>query len=490
MISHLKSNNFFGQMMILIGILVAVPLFVLFFYPQDSYQAYAFMIPAFSSIILGIIICMMKPQIHFKDNWKSSIHVGSLSVLYAWILGVLLGALPFYISGQLTFVQSLFEAVSGWTTTGLSVVDVTKINHLFQFHRCFMQFCGGLGFIMMILLFIQEKQAANLYDAEGHPDRLQPQLINTARTIFLIYFAWLMIGSILYYIFGMNWFDSIFHAMCSLSTGGFSTQVNSIGEYNSIMIEWITIVLMIVGTTNFAVLLLMIKGKWKDVFKVSELRLFAVLTIVFTILIALGLSYSLYISFSEGFRHAVFNVVSALSTTGYSTMPYSSWPPFTVLLLIILMIIGGGYGSTAGGIKLVRIYIGYKLLRLSFVKRLTSKRKIHKIYYYRAQGKTEINSDLAYNTLSYILIYIILFVIGTVLVALFAQCDLQSAMFDFASSLGTVGLSIGITGPTTNAAVLIVEMFGMLLGRLEIYVFFVGFASLFQIAKTKLKHIS
>lgn len=478
-----KSNNYFGQFLILIGILLLIPLITVIFYPEDISQMYAFVIPAVWAIILGLCICYIRPKRKSPQNWRSSIHEGSLTVLYAWLIGIVLGAMPFVISGQLTFVQALFEAVSGWTTTGLSVVDVTKVNHLFQFHRCFMQFCGGLGFIMMILFFVQENQAANLYNAEGHPDRLEPRLINTVRMIFGIYFVSLILGSILYYIFGMNWFDSIFHAMCSLSTGGFSTQVDSIGAYHSIAIEWVTILLMIIGTTNFAVLLLMVKRKWREVEKISELRLFTVLVIISTILIAIMLSYSLYLSISDGLRVAVFNVVSALSTTGYATMSYQSWPTTAVFILIILMIIGGGYGSTAGGMKLTRVYIAYQTLKKTFREKISSKRSVNKIYHYRAQGRTEINATLMQDTMSYILIYLLIYVVGTILMSYFAQCDLQSAMFEFASALGTVGLSIGLTGPQTSAIVLIIEMCGMLLGRLEIFVVFIGISAMFYKAK-------
>lgn len=475
----LKSNNYYGQFLILIGMLLLVPLVTIIFYPQDINQIYAFVIPSLIAIFLGLGICYVHPRRMLPDNWRTSIHEGSLTVLYAWLIGIVLGSMPFVISRQLSFVQALFEAVSGWTTTGLSVVDVTKVNHLFQFHRCFMQFCGGLGFIMMILFFVQENQAANLYDAEGHPDRLEPRLINTVRMIFGIYSVSLIIGSFLYYIFGMNWFDSIFHAMCSLSTGGFSTQVESIGAYKSIAIEWVTILLMIIGTTNFAVLLLMVKRKWKQVIKISELKLFTVLVITFTIIVAVSLSYSLYISVSESLRIAVFNVVSALSTTGYATMSYQDWPTLAVFALIVLMLIGGGYGSTAGGMKLTRVYIAFQTLKKTFRQKLSSKRSVNKIYHYRAQGRTEINASLMQDTVSYILIYFIIFLIGTGLITLFLNCDLQSAMFEFASALGTVGLSVGLTGPQTPAIILIIEMCGMLLGRLEIFVVFIGISGHF-----------
>ena len=150
----LKSNNYFGKFLILIGILLLVPLSIVLFYPEDIKQVYAFIIPSFVSIIIGFVICYFNPIRTVKRTWRGSLHDGSITVLFAWFSGVFFGSLPFVLSKQLTFVQALFEAVSGWTTTGLSVVDVTKVNHLCQFHRCFMQFCGGLGFIMLILFSV------------------------------------------------------------------------------------------------------------------------------------------------------------------------------------------------------------------------------------------------------------------------------------------------------------------------------------------------
>ena len=172
-----------------------------------------------------------------------------------------MGALPFVLSGLLNPIQAVFEAVSGWTTTGLSVMDVEATPYIFLFHRGFMQFCGGLGFLMMMIIFVQGKQAMALYSAEGHPDKLLPNIRKTAQTICIMYCGFLVVGVLMYLVCGMNLFDSIIHTMCSLSTGGFSTRADSIGYYDSPAIEAVTIVQMLVGTTNFAALLLLTKGK-------------------------------------------------------------------------------------------------------------------------------------------------------------------------------------------------------------------------------------
>lgn len=467
-----------GKLMILIGIFVIAPILVLPWYLQELSHLSCFLIPGGGSVLLGFaIILLRKKHPDTRQNWKTSIGCSSLTVLFAWSWGVLIGALPFYLSGQLTFVQSLFEAVSGWTTTGLSVVDVTKTPFIYLFHRSFMQYCGGLGFIMVMILFISSKESMNLYSAEGHPDKIMPNIKKTAQAIFMIYHLCLVLGTVAYRMAGMSWFDGICHAMCSLSTGGFSTKLNSIGEYNSLSIEIITIILMLIGTTNFATLLLLARGKVKSFSKVSEVRFMFLLLIIFIPPTALSLAHGLDMPLGEGLRRATFDIVSAMSTTGYASMSYSEWPQFAIGILILMMLIGGGIGSTAGGMKLSRVYLMLRIAGENIKKKLLPPRSIQKPKYTKASGKASIDTSLIDDTTGFLVSYLFVYIIGTFALTVTADCSLTEAMFDFASSLGTVGLSIGITNPTTPPAALIVEMFGMFLGRLEIFIVLVGITS-------------
>lgn len=479
----LGSSNYYGKFILLIGFLIAIPLLVIPFYPMDGKDAMSFLIPAVFSIILGSLICVYGKVKVSEFNFQLNNQSGSFLVLFAWAYGIVMGGLPFVISGQLNIVQALFEAVSGWTTTGLSVLDVTQTNHIFLFHRGFMQYCGGLGFVMMMVMFVQGKQAMSMYNAEGHPDKLVPNLKKTARIILVLYLAFLVGGTLLYMIFGMNLFEGLQHAMCSLSTGGFSTRLESIGAYNSVAIEAITIVLMLIGTTNFAVLLLLVKGKFRQFFKVSEMKFLFALLAVFVPLSAFSLFYGLYLNMFESFRHALFNVVSALSTTGYATLPFDKWPAFAIGVLILMMIFGGGIGSTAGGIKLSRVYLTMRITFNNMRRRMFPTRQLQKSYFYKAQGKTPIDEALAFDTTSYVFAYLVIYVAGTLLLTAAANCSLTEAMFDFASSLGTVGLSIGITNPMTSSWALIIEMVGMMLGRLEIFVVFIGIHSGYNVLR-------
>lgn len=462
-----------GKLMIMIGLLVIAPVAILPFYPQDIGYAIYFLLTGLLSILAGGLVCAFgKREAYFSSDRLTAQRHSNNTVLFTWFWGIAVGAMPFFLSGQLRVVQSLFESVSGWTTTGLSVMDVTKTSHIFLFYRSFMQYCGGLGFVLMML--VSGKRSMDLFNAEGHPDKLMPNLRQTAQTIFEMYILFLILGTAAYIVCGMLLFDSLCHAMCSLSTGGFSTKLNSIGEYHSLPIEIVTTVLMLIGTTNFAVLLLLLRRKWRQAMQVSEVRFLLLLLLIFVPLIALSLSSELGMGLGEGLRHGLFNAASALSTTGYATTSYESWPTCAIGWMILLMLIGGGIGSTAGGLKLTRVYLILRMMGQNIKKKLLPQRCVDAPTYVKAQGRTKIDGELCSDTVGFVGCYLLLFVSGALLLTLTAGCGLEKAMFEFASALGTVGLSIGLTGTATNNATLIVEMIGMLLGRLEIFIVLTG----------------
>ncbi len=479
-----------GIMMVLIGIICLVPLAILPFYPDEAIYLPSFLIPSLLSIIAGIGIWLycqrikkQKGTLRFPEGKPEVLRRSALIVVMTWLWAILIGSLPFYMGGQLRVVQSLFESVSGWTTTGLSAMDVTQAPAVFLFHRSFMQYCGGLGFVMMMVILTSGRQDMLLFESEGHPDQLMPSLKKTARTVFCLFAVFLILGTIALALCGMSLFDAINHAMCSLSTGGFSTRSGSIGEYSSFPVDFVTIVLMLIGTTNFAVLLLLARGKIRQITRVSEVRLMFGLLALCIPLLALILKYQMGFSWLKSFQSALFDCVSALSTAGFSSMSYSQWPSAAILILIVLMLIGGGMGSTAGGIKLMRIYLSSKAIWSSTRKQIEDSDEIANIVYTRAQGTVIASKQLIRSVLNYIGLYLLVLVIGTLLICMFSNASLTESFFDFSSSLGTVGLSMGFTGPHTADSVLVVEMAGMLLGRLEIIIFFKGAYALLHLFK-------
>ena len=483
-----SDSSSIGKLSVLIGLFLAVPLIILPWYPNNRQYTVSFLVPSITSIIIGLLICVWgKRDTESSSNWRLQTGRSSLTVLFAWCWGPLIGALPFILGKQLGGFQALFEAVSGWTTTGLSVMDITDVPRIFLFHRSFMQYCGGLGFILMMIIFISNKQSMILYSAEGHPDKIMPNIKKTAQAIFILYNVFLILGSIAYRLAGMTWFDSICHCMCSLSTGGFSTKLMSIGEYNNLAIEIIAIILMLIGTTNFVALLLLIRGRVKTFFSISDVKSLFLLLAVVIPPAAISLAYRMDLSLAEGFRKSVFMIVSSLSTTGMVNMDYAECPPFIVGLLILMMVIGGEIGPTSGGIKISRVYLMLRLCAVQIKKKLNPSRYVEAPYYVKASGKEPIDRDLAEDTTGYVVAYFVIFVIGSLLMTVTANCSLTEAMFDFTSALSTVGFTIGITGPSTNVPTMIVEMIGMILGRLEIFIVIIGFTFGFGMLRDKFR---
>ena len=478
----------YGKLMLLVGILIAAPLAVIPFCPESGQYLTAFLMPSAISIALGLAVCLFTPRKEKPvTEWQSPLRKGSLPVMFTWCFAFLAGAIPFIIGGQLSFILALFESISGWTTVGLTVAEVTEMPHIFLFHRAFMQYCGGLGFIIMIAMLVRGKQNMILYSAEGHPDRIMPSLKSTSQTIFLLYSCFLVTGTAAYRLFGMELFDAICHTMSALSTAGFTTQPNSIGQYGSLPIEIITVVLMLIGSTNFAILLLLIKGKFRRVFQVSEMRFMLGLLLVFVSLATVSLMRQMGLGFGNSIRMALFGVVTTFTTSGYSTMDYSLWPSFAVGLLILLMIIGGSVGSTAGGIKLLRAYLLIRIAKENVRSRVSSAWRVTMPVYHRAQGKAPIDNTLIKDTVGFVTCYMAVYVIGSLLLTLTASCSLHDAMFEFASALGTVGISNGLTNPGASGGSLVILMIGMILGRLEVFIFFIGAYAGIQMLKQSLK---
>lgn len=472
-----------AKLTIIVGAVELVPLFLLPFYPSEIKFAPAFLVPGLGSFFLAFIINFVVKKF-FPSGIAYTKHHWTLLVLYVWFYSALMGAVPFLIATDLTFVQSVFESVSGWTTTGYTVVDVTAVPTLILFYRACTHFSGGLGFVVIVCAFVQDRNSMSLFSMEGHPDKTMPSIKETARSICAVYLSCFAIGTAAYTVCGMPLIDSMMHTMSALSTGGFSCKPGSIGDYNSRPIEAVSIALMLIGTTNFALLLLASKGKIKDFLRAGENRLLAVILICGALTGAAVLSVKTGVSYGEGIRQTLFILVSAISTTGFSIGPYANFPPFIIGMIIIVMLIGGGVGSTAAGIKLSRVLIALKSARYYLKRKISSGREINKPYYYRAQGKTVINSELATETFGHIACYLVIVFVGALLITLTASCSFQEALFDFISSMG-VGLSLGVTGPHTNSATLIVEICGMLLGRLEIAILITGIFSAFNLVSTK-----
>jgi trk system potassium uptake protein TrkH len=311
-----------------------------------------------------------------------------------------------------------------------------------------------------------------LYNAEGRSDKLMPNVRKSTKLIMTIYSGYVVAGVILYVLFGMPWFDSVNHSMAALSTGGFSIKPGSIGDYNNLGIELVTIVLMFLGTINFTAHYVLLKGEIKNFFKIGEIKFMFFLVAVITPIISFLSLSKIYGSLSESIRVGSFEVITALSTTGFSIVDgYNNWEGFSVFILIILMIIGGGAGSTAGGIKQYRVYVMFKSLIWNIRQYLLPRNIVRENAIYRPEGEYYLKKNHIIEISNFITLYLFIYAIGVLIFLLYGY-PLQDSMFEFASSLGTVGLSIGITSPDAPVVILWTQTIGMILGRLEFFVIF------------------
>lgn len=463
--------GYLGVLTIIIGVITILPILIIPFFPKENKYILNFLIPGLVAIGLGFFL---KRGVDLNQKYKLSVSQDAVIVMFTWLIACLFSSIPWLISGQLNFVQAYFESVSGWTTTGLSVINLEKTPNIYFLHRSLTQFFGGVGLVLVMVSALSATFGLRLYNSEGHSDRLLPNLLKSSRLIITIYAGYIMAGILLYIFFGMNWFHALNNSIAAVSTGGFGVTINSIGEYKSLPIELITIILMILGSTNFAANVLLFKrNSFREFFRQSELKFsLLVLSLVIPILSFSSLKL-LYESLSETFRIAIFQAISAITTTGFSTVSFNNWGSFPILIMIILMIIGGGTNSTAGGMKQYRVYLMFKNFIWELKKKFRPDNLVNEDSYIRPEGKVYIQPIHIKEATNYAFIYMVCLFVGT-LVLVFHGYPLQDSLFEFASALGTVGLSTGITMPDSPVMVLWVEIAGMLLGRLEIYVFFIA----------------
>ena len=461
--------GYIGVMLTIVGGSMIVPLLLMIVYPEIRDEFFYFFTPGVITLITGELL--RRFFLKKENEIKLSIQEGGIIVVFSWLMAVIICGMPFIISGQLTFVQAVFEAVSGLTTTGLSVVDVEKTSKAFLLWRSTMQFLGGAGLAVIMLSAIIGPRGMGLYNAEARSDKLMPNIKKSAIAIMIIYTGYILGGIILYIFAGMPWFDAVNHSIAAVSTGGFSTKAASIGYYDNVNIEFITVILMILGTINFAAHMVLFKGKIKNFFMIGEIKFLGFILFTFIPIVFYFSTANLFENISKAWRVAIFETVSALSTTGFSTVGYGNWNGFGVFVLIIAMLIGGGTGSTAGGIKQYRVYVLLKSLWWN-IKSFTLPKRIYKQYYImRPEGKYYVNDKHMTEVTSILTIYLATFIV-CVLILLANGYDIKESMFEIASCLSTVGLSLGVTSPDAPTVVLLTESAAMFLGRLEFIVVF------------------
>ena len=469
-----------GLITLLLGILILSPLMALLAWPEETAELPWFLLPGGGLALLGAALWRrMKPA----QPLALTLQEGAVIVVLCWLAAMLAGSIPFLGKTGLNFSQAVFEATSGWTTTGLSVVDVTRASHLILLYRSTMQLAGGAGLAILMLAAFGGPLGAGLSTAEGKDQQLVPHVRRSTKLVVSIYTGYVLAGVMALRWAGMDWFDAVNHSFCAVSTGGFSTKPDSIGYWNSPLVEAVLIVLMILGNLNFLTSYALLKGRFRWVFRNGEVRLQALLLPLGSCFLFLAATRFSYPGLSKAVRVAIFETVTALTTTGYSTVDYGSWSPAAMMLFIVFMLIGGGVCSTAGGIKQFRVYLMWRALCWELRRLLLPEFAVIPREVWQGESRQMVQDGQLRQVGIFIFIYLAFFFAGAGLMACYGYSVAES-LFEFASALGTVGLSVGVTGPKTPSPVLWAQTLAMLLGRLEFMMVGVGLGKIFADSKT------
>jgi len=463
-----------GTILLLSGVLMLTPFLVLLAYPVEAVHALAFGVPAGC---LGLAGLLLRRMFRPASDVALSVQEGGVIVLVSWIVVILFSAWPFMSVLGMEFSRAVFESVSGWTTTGLSVIDLTGAGPMILFWRSFIQFAGGAGLAIIMLSAIVGPTGVGITRAEGRGDQLVPHVRRSARLVLIIYSCYAAAGILAYRMAGMSVFDAINHSFAAISTGGFSTRAQNIGYWDSVAIEAVTLPLMLLGNLSFVTAWFLWRGELRLVARNGEVRLLAVLIPISAIAVFLFTCQALYPQFGKSVRVALFETVTALTTTGFSTVSYGNWNSFGVFTLIVLMLIGGGTCSTAGGIKQFRIYLLWKSLVWELRRSLMPRTAVLERPIWEGNRRVFVDDARIRQIAVFVFLYLATYAFGVMLLCICGY-SLSDSLFEFASAIGTVGLSVGVTSPGMPDVALWAETLAMFLGRLEFIVVFVSLLKL------------
>jgi len=462
--------NILGLLLMFNGGFMLICLSVSFFYENNAWEA-LLTASGISALTGGLTWLLTRKQ----ENRELRSKDGYLVVTLGWLLMSFFGSLPYVLSGAIpTYPDAFFESISGFTTTGATILtDIEALPPDILFWRSLTQWIGGMGIIVLAvaILPILGIGGMQLFVAEAPgvtPDKIKPRISDTAKRLWILYIGLTLLETVLLMLGGMSFYEAINHGLTTMATGGFSPKNASIAFYDSAYLQYVITVFMFLAGTSFSLTYFAYKFQFDKVWQNEEFRYYLFSVLIFILITTTGIYIFSEQGLEKSFRDAAFQVISLVSTTGYITADYTSWTPGLTVVFFLLMFVGGSAGSTAGGVKIVRHMV---LLKNSI---LEMKRQVHPsaIIPVRANGKA-VTQDITFNVLAFFIIYITIFAIGSVAMALIGV-DFMTAIGAVATSLGNVGPGLGSVGPVDNFAGIPdagkwVLSFLMLLGRLELF---------------------
>ncbi|THB75760.1 MAG: TrkH family potassium uptake protein [Desulfobacteraceae bacterium] len=460
-----------GILLIFLGVAMGLPLLCSFYFHDMAHVGLIKSMGITAGTGALMFLLSKRTGLDHYINQKEGMAVVALG----WTAIGLFGALPFYFGPEFAnFTDAFFESISGFTTTGSSVMtNIEGASKSLLLWRSFIQWLGGMGIIVLSLAILPFLGVGGiqLYKAEVPspvPDKLTPRLSDSAKILWVVY-AGISVFEIIFLLAGgMSLFDSVCHTFTTMPTGGFSPKNSSIASYNSAYFDYVIVIFMVLAGINFSLHYQMLRGKTLAFWKDSECRFFLILTAVLTLMVTWDIYGSVYESLSEAFRYAVFQIVSIITTTGFATADYEKFPGLSQVIIFMCMFIGACAGSTGGGMKCARIMACFKYCY----------RELFKLIHPRSVAQVRINNhvipdELLRSIMGFLALYIGLFIISSILLACLGV-DMMTSLGAVAACIGNIGPGFGTVGPVENFAHMPVLgkwllAWCMLLGRLEIY---------------------
>ncbi|MCR9159381.1 MAG: TrkH family potassium uptake protein [Nannocystaceae bacterium] len=471
-------SRYVGLLLFTVAILMMAPV-GLAVYDRAPRTITAYGVSAFACVALALVLRRVGQldddhEIHRKD---------ALGVVaFTWLALGLLGGLPFILEGSIRSIPSaIFEAVSGFTTTGATVVsDIDSLSRATNLWRCLMHWIGGMGIVVLFVAVFPQLGvgAKHLFKSEvpgPTTEGLRPKIKQTATALWWIYGSLTALCTVLLALAGMPIFDAICHAMSTLGTGGFSSKGASVGHFKSATIDWIINIFMLIAGLNFGLYYGLLRGKWRTFFRNYELRFYLAVNLVVIVIVAVSID-STQPGLDDTIRHATFQTLAVTTTTGFMTEDFDTYPDIARFALFCCMFMGACAGSTAGGLKASRVFVLGKVV----LRELAVVVRPHQVSAIRV-GRGTVSQDIARGIATFFAAYLFLFAIASfILVAL--DLELMSAMSATIACLSSVGPGLDKVGPTQNfgfipgvgKAVLCVCMIA---GRLEIFALFAVFSA-------------
>ena len=460
--------NLLGNLLLYLALILVTPIIIaLFDHNRSLFPFVTTLIITLSVACIFVFTTKKVEEITIKESF--------LVVTLTWVAYAFFGALPYLFDGVFnTLTDAFFEAMSGFTTTGSTVLaNIEGASHAILFWRSLTQFLGGMGIIVLGIAVLPSitTGAMQLFSAEvpgPTNDRLFPKIKDTAKTLWFVYVFLTLSEIILLKIGGISLFESVCHSFTTMATGGFSTRNLSVLSFHSAYVEWVMTFFMFMAGVNFILHYHFLKGRIKPYFRSSEFRVYLGIFLLGTVFVSINIFSQVGTGIMDTVRYASFQVISILTTTGYASVDFELWPPFSQIILFLLMFVGAMAGSTGGGIKVVRLQL---VMKQGF---LQIKRLIHpQMVAHVKMGKRVVPYSILNACSGFILLYLSSFVIGILVISAFG-IDFVTSFTAVAACIGNIGPGFGTVGAMDNFAHLPMVVknilsFLMLLGRLELY---------------------